>query len=206
MEPRTSGDSRLNIRGFLAPPVCPNSSSACLIPPKWLAGSKLRQRHLWRNRIKGWFSYPRTSRDGKPKADQRTIPGLTNLTSYLVLGLTFPIWYGFKDQWKANWLAKQPARYANLDLDNSQDLQLAGYPRRHPGARRRYLRRLALRQGVCLSQRGRILLCRQGVPRFVEGVAAQRQSNSTISHLNLTSCPDVSTLPHQKNTQASFIV
>lgn len=49
------------------------------------------------------------------------IPCLTNLTSYLVLGLTFPIWYGFKDQWKANWLAKQPARYANLDLDNSQD-------------------------------------------------------------------------------------
>lgn len=46
----------------------------------------------------------------------RTIPCLTNLTSYLFLVLTFPIWVWFIDQWKAKWLQQQPARYENLDL------------------------------------------------------------------------------------------
>jgi len=46
----------------------------------------------------------------------RTIPCLTNLTSYLFLVLTFPVWVWFKDQWKAKWLQQQPARYENLDL------------------------------------------------------------------------------------------
>ncbi len=48
----------------------------------------------------------------------KTIPCLTNLTSYVILGLTFPIWYWFKNSWKKSWLEKQPARYRNLDLDN----------------------------------------------------------------------------------------
>ena len=47
----------------------------------------------------------------------RTIPCLTNLTSYLILGLTFPFWIWFKDKWKKNWLEKQAARYRNLDLE-----------------------------------------------------------------------------------------
>ena len=36
----------------------------------------------------------------------------------LLLGLTFPIWIGFKDKWKKDWLQKQPDRYKNLDLEN----------------------------------------------------------------------------------------
>jgi hypothetical protein len=48
----------------------------------------------------------------------KTIPCLTNLTSLLLLGLTFPIWILFKDKWKNNWLQKQPDRYKNLDLEN----------------------------------------------------------------------------------------
>lgn len=48
----------------------------------------------------------------------KTIPCLTNLTSLLLLGLTYPIWIWFKDKWKNNWLQKQPARYNNLDLEN----------------------------------------------------------------------------------------
>ncbi len=43
---------------------------------------------------------------------------MTNLTSLLFLGLTFPIWVWFKDKWKSNWLQKQPDRYKNLDLEN----------------------------------------------------------------------------------------
>jgi hypothetical protein len=48
----------------------------------------------------------------------KTIPCLTNLTSYLILALTFPIWMWFKDSLKQNWLQKQPSRYNNLDLQN----------------------------------------------------------------------------------------
>lgn len=44
---------------------------------------------------------------------------MTNLTSYILLGITFPIWYWFKDKWKNNWLKKQPDRYKNLNLENA---------------------------------------------------------------------------------------
>lgn len=47
-----------------------------------------------------------------------TIPCLTNLTTLLLLGLTFPVWIWFKDRLKNNWLKKQPARYRNLDVEN----------------------------------------------------------------------------------------
>lgn len=47
-----------------------------------------------------------------------TIPCLRNALSLIILALTFPIWYGFKDRWKANWLAKQPQRFKNIDLDH----------------------------------------------------------------------------------------
>lgn len=46
------------------------------------------------------------------------IPCLYSLGSYLLLGLTFPIWYGFKDKWKARWLEKQRARFSTpLNLE-----------------------------------------------------------------------------------------
>ncbi len=48
----------------------------------------------------------------------KIIPCLTNLTSWLLLGVTFPIWVWFKDKWKKNWLDIQPSRYKNLDLEN----------------------------------------------------------------------------------------
>lgn len=48
----------------------------------------------------------------------KIIPCLTNLTTYLLLGLTFPVWIWFKDNWKQNWLKNQPKRYNNLDFEN----------------------------------------------------------------------------------------
>lgn len=44
-----------------------------------------------------------------------TIPCLTNLTSYLILLLTFPIWFWFKDSWKRKWIERQPERYKDID-------------------------------------------------------------------------------------------
>lgn len=44
------------------------------------------------------------------------IPCLMNIGTFLVLLVTAPIWYWFKDSQKKKWLAKQPARYENLDL------------------------------------------------------------------------------------------
>ena len=47
----------------------------------------------------------------------KIIPCLTNLTSYVILGLTFPIWFWFKDSWKAKWLEKQKVKFSKpLDL------------------------------------------------------------------------------------------
>lgn len=47
----------------------------------------------------------------------KTIPCLTNLTSYLLLGLTFPIWIWFRKTWKQQWLLKQKERFSKpLDL------------------------------------------------------------------------------------------
>lgn len=51
----------------------------------------------------------------------RTIPCLINLTSLILLGLTFPVWIWFKDKLKDNWLKKQPDRYKNLELDNESN-------------------------------------------------------------------------------------
>ena len=51
----------------------------------------------------------------------KTIPCLTNLTTFLLLGLTFPVWIWFKDKWKMTWLKKQPERYQNMDLKNVQN-------------------------------------------------------------------------------------
>lgn len=47
------------------------------------------------------------------------IPCLTNLTSLLLYGLSFPFWMWFKGRWKSNWLKKQEVRYKSLDLENA---------------------------------------------------------------------------------------
>lgn len=49
----------------------------------------------------------------------KIIPCLFNLTSILILVLSFPIWIGFRSSWKKRWLAQQPDRYSNLDLDKA---------------------------------------------------------------------------------------
>ena len=56
----------------------------------------------------------------------KTIPCLTNLTSMILLVLTFPIWIWFKNRWKKQWLAKQPARYQNINYDFDPN-PFAGY-------------------------------------------------------------------------------
>jgi len=43
---------------------------------------------------------------------EKTIPCLTNLTSYILLGITFPIWYWFKEKWKKKWLAEQKLKFS----------------------------------------------------------------------------------------------
>lgn len=45
------------------------------------------------------------------------IPVQRNLTSLIILILTFPIWGWFRKTLKQNWLAKQPDRYKNISLE-----------------------------------------------------------------------------------------
>lgn len=53
---------------------------------------------------------------------EKVIPCLTNLTSYLLLGLTFPIWYWFKDSWKKSWLENQKNKFSKpLNLTAPQN-------------------------------------------------------------------------------------
>ena len=49
----------------------------------------------------------------------KTIPYLTNLTTYILLGITFPLWYFFKDKLKALWLKRQKATFVKA-LKNAQ--------------------------------------------------------------------------------------
>ena len=44
----------------------------------------------------------------------KIIPCVTNLTSYLILGLTFPIWICYKNKWKAKWLETQRVKFSKL--------------------------------------------------------------------------------------------
>lgn len=47
----------------------------------------------------------------------KIIPCLTNLTTYLLLALTFPIWIWFRKKWKQQWLLAQKERFSKqLDL------------------------------------------------------------------------------------------
>jgi hypothetical protein len=42
----------------------------------------------------------------------KVIPCLKNLTSYVILGLTFPVWFWFKNNWKAKWLEGQKVKFS----------------------------------------------------------------------------------------------
>lgn len=42
----------------------------------------------------------------------KIIPCIRNLTSGVVLILTFPIWYWFKDKWKQKWLSVQKTKFS----------------------------------------------------------------------------------------------
>lgn len=48
----------------------------------------------------------------------KIIPCLYSVVSYVLLGLTFSIWYWFKDKWKAEWLEEQRIKFSKpLNLD-----------------------------------------------------------------------------------------
>ncbi len=49
------------------------------------------------------------------------IPCLMNLTTILVLTVTFPIWGWFKKSLKQRWLEKQPARYKEIEVDQIEN-------------------------------------------------------------------------------------
>ena len=55
--------------------------------------------------FKNWFGYY-CDNCGK------IIPCLTNLTSYVILGITFPVWFWFRDKWKAKWLEEQKMKFS----------------------------------------------------------------------------------------------
>ena len=42
----------------------------------------------------------------------KIIPCFANLISYILLGLSFPIWFWFKDKWKAKWLEGQKEKFS----------------------------------------------------------------------------------------------
>ncbi|MCB0636933.1 MAG: hypothetical protein KDC54_09975 [Lewinella sp.] len=49
------------------------------------------------------------------------IPCLTNVTSWLVLAATYPLWGWFRRPLRESWLRRQPARFAQLDLESVPD-------------------------------------------------------------------------------------
>ena len=73
---------------------------------------KLNDGRLWskKNAFKNWFGYycPNCG---------KIIPCLRNLTSWLIIILTFPIWIWFVKKWKENWLSKQPMRFENFQWE-----------------------------------------------------------------------------------------
>jgi len=48
---------------------------------------------------------------------EKIIPPQRNLTSLLILIITFPIWGWYRNSLKENWLKKQPERYRNINLE-----------------------------------------------------------------------------------------
>ena len=55
--------------------------------------------------FKNWFGYY-CDNCGK------IIPCLMNLTSFIILAVTFPFWFGFKDKLKAKWIENQKVRFS----------------------------------------------------------------------------------------------
>lgn len=74
----------------------------------------LHDARIWSNENVGsnghWFGF-------YCRSCGQTIPDLPNVFSYLILAITAPLWWWFKDALKAKWLAKQPQRYANICLE-----------------------------------------------------------------------------------------
>lgn len=60
--------------------------------------------------IKNWFGFYCDNCKG-------IIPVQRNLTSIILLSITFPVWGWFRKSMKQKWLDKQPERYKNLNLD-----------------------------------------------------------------------------------------
>ncbi len=56
----------------------------------------------------------------------KTIPCLINAASLIILIVTAPIWYWFKEPVKRKWFAKQPRRYENIVLTDDGN-SFAGY-------------------------------------------------------------------------------
>lgn len=80
-------------RSFIPCPHCGTLHPAL----KWSSQNKTA--------IKNWFGLYCDSCGG-------IIPCLTNLTSYLLLGLTYPIWIWFKKSWKEKWLTAQREKFS----------------------------------------------------------------------------------------------
>lgn len=69
---------------------------------KWSAQSKTA--------FKNWFGYYCDNCEG-------IIPVQRNLTSLIILTLTFPIWGWFRESMRKSWLDKQPQRFENVNLE-----------------------------------------------------------------------------------------
>lgn len=48
---------------------------------------------------------------------RQVIPCLTNIFTYLILAVTYPIWVWFQKKLKNKWLEKQPERFTNLNFN-----------------------------------------------------------------------------------------
>lgn len=60
--------------------------------------------------FKNWFGFYCDNCKG-------IIPVQRNLTSLIILGITYPIWGWFRKTLKQNWLEKQPNRYKDINLE-----------------------------------------------------------------------------------------
>jgi len=64
----------------------------------------------------------------------KIIPCIANLITYIILGVTFPIWFWFKDKLKAQWLEKQKDRFSKpLNLTLSEAKNQSKYQWLHSG-------------------------------------------------------------------------
>jgi hypothetical protein len=43
---------------------------------------------------------------------EKVIPCLTNLMSFILLGLTFPIWFWFRETWRKKWIEVQKVKFS----------------------------------------------------------------------------------------------